>query len=163
MYGELVAAVNSLKALSDIGKGLMSLHTMAEVQGKAIELNQIIFDAQQALFSAQAAQSALVNEVRDLKGQIAAMENWNAEKERYQMVSPFKGGMAYAVKKAMSNGEPPHYLCANCFQDRKRSILQNAPNKDGWTSFVCFSCKTSFSTGWRGPADAKYAEEVPTK
>jgi cellobiose-specific phosphotransferase system component IIA len=91
MYGELIAAVNSLKALADISKGLMSLHTMAEVQGKAIELNQVILDAQQSLFAAHSAQTSLVDEVRDLKGQIAAMKNWDAEKQRYQMATPYSG------------------------------------------------------------------------
>src|SRR3954469_5745036 len=121
--GSIAAAVSSLKGASDIAKGLLSLHTMAEVQSKAIELNQSIIDAQHQIFAANAAQAQLVERVRHLEGQVAAMEDWNSEKQRYKMVTAYGAVTAYAVHKSISNGETPHYLCANCFQGRKRSIL----------------------------------------
>jgi hypothetical protein len=161
--GQIAAAVSSLKAAGDIAKGLLSLKTMAEVQSKAIELNQQIIDAQHQIFSANAAQAALVDEVRDLKGQLARMKDWDAQKKRYQLKSPFPGAMAYAVKKEMNEGEPPHYLCTSCFQKEERSILQNGQNKEGWTLLVCPNprCKSEARTGYRGPAAAKYAEDIP--
>lgn len=122
--GSISAAVTSLRIAGDIAKGLVSLHTMAEVQSKAIELNQQIIDAQQQIFTANAAQTALVERVRDLEGQIARMEDWDAQKQRYKLAAPFAGCMVYALQKSMSDGEPPHYLCTSCFQKAQRSILQ---------------------------------------
>src|SRR5438067_8029597 len=114
--GSIAAAVSSLKGASDIAKGLFSLHTMAEVQSKAIELNQAIIDAQHQIFAANAAQAQLVERVRELEDQIAAMKDWNAQKQRYKLAQPFSGCMVYALQKPMSEGEPPHYICAACFQ-----------------------------------------------
>jgi hypothetical protein len=158
--GSIAAAVSSLKGASDIAKGLLSLHTMTEVQSKAIELNQAIIDAQHQIFAANAAQSQLVERVRQLEGQIAAMENWDAESQRYKMATPYSGVTVYAVQKTMSNGEPPHYLCANCFQSRKRSILANSTAKDGHIAIVCAACKFVAQTRWRGVGPAKYAEDI---
>ena len=98
----IAGAVTALKGASDIAKGLMSLHTMAEVQTKAIELNQALIDAQHQIFSANAAQTTLVERIRNLVGQIASMKDWDAQKQRYSLASPFRGAMVYALKKSMS-------------------------------------------------------------
>lgn len=154
------AAVTSLRAAGDIAKGLISLKTMAEVQSKAIELNEKIIDAQHRIFEANSAQTALVERVRELEGQIADMKNWDAQKERYQLVTPYTGIPVYALKKAMSNGEAAHYLCANCFQNGKRAFLQHGMTKDGWVTIVCSACRSEGRTSWRGVGPDMYAEEA---
>lgn len=154
------AAVSSLRAAGDIAKGLISLHTMAEVQAKAIELNGKIIDAQHKIFEANAAQTALVDRVRELEGQIARMKDWDAQQERYQLARPYTGVPAYALKKAMSNGEAAHYLCANCFQSGKRSFLQHGKDKIGFVTLACAACKFEGRTEWRGVGADKYAEEI---
>lgn len=158
--GSISAAVTSLKAAGDVAKGLIGLHTMAEVQSKAIELNQMIIDAQHQIFAPNAAQTALVERVRELEKEIASMEAWDGQKDRYQMCIPFSGTTVYALKKSMSNGEPPHYICANCYESRKRSILQNSKDKEGWTLFLCPGCRAEIRTRWRGGVPAAYAEDV---
>lgn len=124
------AAVTSLRIAGDIAKGLVSLHTMAEVQAKAIELNQSIIEAQHRIFEANAAQTALVERVRDLESQVARMKDWDAQKQRYKLKHPQNAGLVYALQKAMSNGEPPHYICTSCFERGERSILQEVLPKD---------------------------------
>src|SRR5713226_5214842 len=131
--GSIAAAVGSLKTAGEIAKGLISLNTMAEVQSKAIELNQKIIDAQHQIFAANTAQTVLVQRVGELEKKIADIEAWGTEKQRYQLKAPFPGAMVYAVQKSMSNGEPPHYLCATCFKTGKPSILQLTHDKEHWT------------------------------
>lgn len=101
---------------------MISLKTMAEVQAKAIELNAKILSAQHELFAANAAQSQFIERIRELEEQIANKEAWNAQKQRYRLATPYSGVTAFALQKAMSNGEPPHYVCANCFQGGKLAI-----------------------------------------
>jgi hypothetical protein len=105
--GSIAAAVNSLRTAGDIAKGLISLNTMTEVQSMAIELNQKIIEAQHQIFAANAAQTALVERIRDLEGHIARMKDWDAQKQRYQLVTPYSGIPVYALKKSMSEGEGP--------------------------------------------------------
>ena len=102
MIGELVAATTGLRAVSDMVVGLQNLKTTADVHAKAIELNQKILTVQQELFAAHMKETALVDEVRDLKGQIARMKDWDAEKQRYELAAPFSGCMVYALKKSAS-------------------------------------------------------------
>jgi hypothetical protein len=157
--GQIAAAVSSLKVAGDIAQGLMSLKTMSDVQAKAIELNQQLIAAQHQIFAANTAQTMMLERVREIEGKIAAMEDWNSERQRYKMVTAYGGVTAYAVQKSMSNGETPHYLCANCFQGRKRSILAQTALKDGFVGIVCSACKFISQTRFRGVGPAKYAED----
>lgn len=132
-----------------------------ETNDEAIELNQKILAVQQELFAAHMAQTSLVEEVRNLKDQIARMKDWDIQKQRYKLASPHEGGMVYALQKAMSNGEPAHYICTGCYEQGKRSILQCVPDKDRWTMWLCTACKTSARTGYRGGDQPRFAEDIP--
>jgi hypothetical protein len=159
----IAAAASSIKALGDIAKGLMSLHTMTEVQSVAVELNGKILDAYHQIFAANEAQSELVERVRELESQVARMKDWDAQKERYQLVTPFAGIPVYALKKAVSGGEAPHYLCANCFQKGQRAFIHHSKNKVGFVTLVCSACRFEGLTNWRGVHPDNYAEDVKTE
>jgi hypothetical protein len=161
MFAEITAAINSLKVAGDIAKGLISLQTTTEIQAKAIELNEKIISAQHSVFAANAAQSALVDEVGSLKAQIVRMENWGTQKQRYKLVTLYPGSFAYALKKAVSEGEPSHYICANCYENGKRSIMQATQKTSAFgakTCFVCRICGSEANCGM-GPVVTKYAED----
>jgi len=64
----------------------------------------------------------------------------------------------------MCHGEPPHYLCANCFKQGKASPVNDMPapgSKDRWHSWYCPNCKSAPLTGYSGPDATKYAEDFP--
>ena len=161
--GSISAAVGSLRVAGEMAVGLIKLNTLAEVQAKAIELNQKLIESQHAIFAAHTTQTELVQRIGELEKQIAQMEAWEAQKQRYQMVIPYQGGTVYALKKSMSEGEPAHYICANCYQHGKRSILQcrNPTYKAGDSVAVLFcanpSCKSQVTTAYTNCETAKYA------
>jgi len=168
-FAAIGAAVTSLRMAGDIAKGLVSLHTMAEVQGKAIELNEKIIAAQHQIYEANTTQATLVERVRELESQIARMKGWDAQKQRYKLAAPFPGCMVYALQKSMSNGEPPHYFCTACFQKGQPSILQGRegkPRKEGGrihSSFACPACGSEAFTEWMNVPAPQYFEDIKTK
>src|SRR3712207_5855457 len=101
------AAMTGLKTAADIALGLNKLNTMAEVNAKAIELQQIIMHVQSSALTAQSEQAALIQRVRDLETELVRVKAWEAEKQRYKLVQPWpgKGSIVYALKESMSNGE----------------------------------------------------------
>lgn len=159
--GSIAAAVSSLKAAGEIVKGLLNAQTMAEVRRGTAELQSGLIAAQHAIFEANATQATLVERIRELEKEIADKEAWGAEKQRYKLANPYSGVTVYAVTKVMSNGEPPHYVCANCFQGGKLAMLATSTSKEGWLCFVCGACKfTAQTRSRRGLGPAKYAEDV---
>lgn len=151
--------IASLKFAGDVAKSLLELKTLGDVQGKVIELQSAILSAQSSALSANAEQSAMVEEVRKLKEEIASVKAWESQKQRYKLTNPWSGGVAYALKEAMANGEPPHLLCTKCYEDGKKSILNPSKDANGFEIFACPVCKSQIPTGYRGGSKPQYAAD----
>ena len=115
--------------------------------------------AQASALAAQEDQFALLNQVRELEGQIAEMEDWEAERQRYELKAVHSGAFAYVVKPEVQGTEPPHWLCAACFHNRKKSILQKAgraPNDAHSRVWKCPNCKSEVMVLWRFGPESPY-------
>jgi hypothetical protein len=135
-----------LNAAVNIAKAMVDVRDATAFQGKVFELQRAIIDAQQNIFAANAERSSLIEEVREAKAQIASLEAWNTEKQRYELKDVGAGSLAYAVKESMRNSEPAHYICAACYQHGRKSILQpraDYPDK----TLNCSECKAQIITG----------------
>ncbi|KQO45567.1 MULTISPECIES: hypothetical protein [unclassified Methylobacterium] len=135
------AALGSLKTAFDILKTMAGLRDANLVREKALELQGVIYSAQERALTSQAAQSALVKRIDDLETEITRLKAWDGEKERYELKSLGAGVFAYAPKPGMEGSEPEHKLCANCFQHREKSILQQETRHPGRVvMLVCSAC-----------------------
>ncbi|MFI4939204.1 MAG: hypothetical protein ACHP7O_02480 [Burkholderiales bacterium] len=151
--------ISSLKLAGDIMKGMLDLKTFNEVSGKVAQLQSAILSAQSSAMEANSAQFSMIEEIRELKAEIARIKAWDTEKGRYKLQSVATGGVAYALKESMSNSEPPHYICTSCYENGRKSILNQIPDANGWTFFTCPSCKSKMPTGYRGDGEMKYAPD----
>ncbi len=69
-----------------------------------------------------------------------AMENWAAEKQRYKLQELESGAFVYRLQEEKQNSEPIHDLCAQCYQQSIKSILQFIGHKNGFQNFSCNHC-----------------------
>ena len=154
----ITAAVSGLKAASDIAKGISTLHTMAEVQDTVIKLQRTILDAQDAALEAKRQLMDADEELRAARAQLKMAADFGAEKPRFALV-PVPGGVVRALRvSAKEQDEPPYYLCPNCFDQGRRSMLHNGTDTPGReTDWLCNACKVRISTGYRGDVAAEYA------
>jgi hypothetical protein len=148
---EITTTLGSLKAAFEIAKSFVGVRDATVIQSKVFELQREILAAQQSALSAQQAQSSLLQQIGDLEKQIADMKTWEAEKERYQLTEVAPRVFAYTLKPEMSGVEPVHWICAVCYQNGKKSILQGFNSaQSGWTH-SCPVCHTEISTGFKEP------------
>ncbi len=147
--GSIAAAVTNLKAAGDIAKGMIQLKTTAEIQSKVIELQSVILAAQSSALAAQSDQFSLLEKSRQLESQITEMEAWKKEAERYELTDYGGGTYAYDLKPGKEQGEPPHCICAACYQKGQKSILQNKGGGkfSGRDKMHCPSCGETFMLG----------------
>jgi hypothetical protein len=143
---EIGAALSSLKTAFDLAKTLIGARDEAVIREKVIQLQGEILSAQASVVTAQTHQSALLQEVSDLKKEVADLKAWGAEKENYQLVDlteerPGGGAFAYALKDQASSTEVEHYLCANCFNEGRKAILQSEVRYPGAVTIMwCHRC-----------------------
>lgn len=138
---EIMAAYQGLKAGFDILQRLNAASKEAAINEVKVTLGRHILDAQQALTAANAAQADTAETIRQLEQKIVQLENWEADKQRYVLTDTGRGTLAYRLKEGMENGEPAHWLCPNCYQQGKKSILKHEFIATGRVqTLVCHPC-----------------------
>jgi hypothetical protein len=140
---EVSAGLSSLKLAKDMLQAMNGVHTAVQINDVKFTLQGHILDAQQGLFAAQEAQADASKRIATLEQEILGLKDWETEKQRYALKRYYPSAFAYALKPEMAAGEPPHRLCANCYQQGKKSILQGtAETVLRHRIFRCPLCKT---------------------
>ena len=132
--------ISGLKVASDMAKDFLELKSLAEVQGKVIELQSAILAAQSSALAANADQAAMAEEIRKLRDELASAAAWNREKQRYELAALEPGIFVFALRREASANEPPHWVCARCFNAGSKYILQNQGDFYGATEYLCNGC-----------------------
>ncbi|MGH7089946.1 MAG: hypothetical protein ACREFQ_13705 [Stellaceae bacterium] len=132
---ELVAGFSIFKGLTDLAKSLIDLGDTAARKRAGIEFLE-------KLVAAELAQLDLIARVRQLEEEIARMKAWSAEKERYELHRIGSLAFAYLLKPDAQPPEPPHWLCAGCYQQAKKGILQFAGLRNSMMLWQCPLCST---------------------
>ena len=142
--GSIAAAISGLKTIGEIVNSILDAKTSNAINAAVSEVQSHLISVQREALTANSEQFAMIEEIRNLKEKIAEMEAWGAEKQRYHLTSPWPGTVVYSLKESLSNGEPPHWICTNCYNDGMKSILTQQQDGNSVVSFLCPKCKTSF-------------------
>lgn len=143
--------IQSLNAMRQISQAMLDIRDSAMMQGKAAELSKVAFEALERAFESQAAAAQLQEEKRALEAKLREFETWTAEKQRYELKEIGTGAFAYVVKDAMRGAEPVHWLCANCFQQGKASILQITGMRGPFGDTQIWGCHACNAAIWIKP------------
>ncbi len=128
MINELLLASQSVQALMTLLKAAQGLSNYNEIVAAVSEVNAKLIQANAVALSSQEKQSSLTNQITELENQLRDLKTWESESQRYQLTKLALGAYAFTLKPGMENAEPPHYLCATCMNQRKKSILQPSGN-----------------------------------
>ena len=141
MYAEIVAAVQSTKTLAELLKAANSLANYGELLAAVNTVQEKLSQALAANLESAEKQTALSDRVRELENQIAEVENWEGQMQRYALFAFPTGALAHAIKPGMEQGEPLHYLCTSCVDKKQKSTLQPHGRL-----LRCPICKTDIET-----------------
>ncbi len=133
MVAEIFGGISALKASLDIVKTIKDASDVATRQAIVIKLQEHILTAQQAQFS-------LIEQVSAVKAEVAKFETWDAEKQKYELKDLGRGSLAYMLKPEARGAEPPHWICTNCYGNRRISIVQHTYEKNGGIAYLCQAC-----------------------
>lgn len=151
---EPLTILTTLGGLAKIASDMAAAKDEVERNKLLIEFQRVVIGANLQLATLQQENSTLKHAIEDLKRDAVRKENWESESKRYMLYNAYSGVVVYALKESVSNGEPPHYLCANCFGDGKKTVLYFSEKANSRTSrdecLVCKVCKTESPTGYRG-------------
>ena len=124
MYSEITAAIQSTKTAIELVKAAHGLSNYSELLTAVTAVQIKLTDAIASELASQEKQAALAQRVRELEKQIAEIEDWKSQIQRYALFQLPTGALAYALKPGQENGEPMHYLCTACVDKKKKTTLQ---------------------------------------
>lgn len=138
MVAEVFAGLSAFKAMFDLAKGLKDIND-------ATVRNAAVIELQEQILTAQNEQATLIDKVRDLEKEVAELKAWDAEKQNYELKEIGRGSFACVLKPEAQGAEPVHWLCTQCYDDGKRSILQRI-GMAGAGRIVPYKCNRCQST-----------------
>ena len=144
-------SIASLKAAAEIAKTLVGIRDHTEIQSKVIQLQSAILSAQSDAMNTQTECLAARQRVKDLEGELDKMRAWEATKARYELVELPQNVYVYSLKAGQST-EPEHHICAHCYENQRKSILQSRGSSHGIETLHCPACGNQLRTGiFRAP------------
>jgi len=149
---EIGMGLTSLKTAFDIAKAMKDIHDATTLNSKIIDLQSAIMDAQSSAITAREVHASQIGRIREIEEEIARLKAWERQKQNYELKQLGVGSLAYALKPEVTTGEPPHWLCANCYNHGKKAFLQLAPE---WAEvlqaylWVCPICATGIYVGYK--------------
>ena len=150
MYAEISAAIQSTKALGELLRAAHGLANYHEFVAAVYEIDTKLMEATAVALASQEKQSSLANRVAELENELRELKTFESESLRYQLTKFAFGGYVYSLKPGMERGEPLHYLCASCMNQRKKSILQPI----GEAFLRCSLCHEEIQISHISPGDA---------
>lgn len=162
MADAVVTLLGLVPSLANTALDMAKTSDAAKRNAQLIEFQNAIIQFNTLLSTIQNENAALSRTNRDLEEQIRQIKNWEAESQRYELARPYNGVTVYALKKSMSNGQIPHYICASCYENGEKSVLQPHQGAHAYWYLTCQrqDCKASGFASHRMLASPKYAEEI---
>ena len=138
---DIAAILLNLKASADLIGLILQLSTDSKVTEKAIELQSKILALNNDLFALQSQNHSLLQEKHELEKQLIEIQNWQATASKYELIQPETGAFVYTLKPDQKTTAIPHWLCPNCYQQSKSSILYRIYSKiHHRNTFRCHPC-----------------------
>ncbi|WP_333827717.1 hypothetical protein [Pararhodobacter sp.] len=118
---------------------VQGLFKKSEAAGNA-DIKLALSDLTLQVANAQVANADLKLQLSALQDKLREAQAFKSDLDRYALWETPAGAVVYRLEKDIRNGEPRHYLCPNCIETKRKSILQ------GHSGFRdCPNCQRGFS------------------
>jgi hypothetical protein len=130
---EIAAFTTAVSHATNIAKAIVETHDELKLRELKLEFATALLDVTQKQLALAQEYQAELDANKKLKQQLAAYERWEQESQRYQLHQPSIGVFVYALKQEHAAGQPLHWICAACYDDGKKSLLQRvSKDSNAW-------------------------------
>jgi len=151
------SATDIVEKLSEKVKDARVLKEINELLFIISSLNMKILELQNSIFSLHKENLDLKNQIEACKARKIEDKQWRKTAERYCLISLGAGTQVYAYQPRDGDATPPHYLCASCFQEKKKSILQKTGYNHLGAVYKCHPCGQEVIDYSDKPNDSAYS------
>ena len=135
-----VSIFTSAKVAYDIAKGINALKTSVERDEAVAKILEVLLSVQHDALSMQKEQSLLLTEKDNLIKKISEFEKWSEIESQYELKELTAGVPVYSYKTTDKETQPPHLLCANCFNKKQKGHYIKSEIEFDGTHYKCLNC-----------------------
>ena len=141
---EGTALLTGIKGTINIVKSLKSSYDAKTITQAQSDILEHLFALQIDALALQEKHFAIIHEKEELIKKVVQFEQWEKTESEYELQEIVSGTFVYTSKNTQQFGIPTHWLCTQCWDNRKKSILQR--QYVGHTpKLICPRCKFSFN------------------
>lgn len=137
-----IAMITGIKTAIDIATTIKNITDDIELKAKTSELYNSMISLQNGIMSMQAENHSLLQENQALSKKLMEIETWEKEKSKYSLQEICPQVFVYASDETDENSEPPHWICATCYNQGKKSILQLSKKVVSGHYYICHECNS---------------------
>jgi len=149
------ATLTSLKTTVELARTAVAMRDDVKLAEATQALNDRIIDVQNAALQLQEKQSAardeieaLKDEARQLRTQIAELEQKRNERSRYRLHEfPEEGTFVLALDESVRGADPAHYVCQPCMDNKAQKNVLQRSSEYGRVLLQCPGCEKKYYTG----------------
>lgn len=149
MITTTASLVSTLKAVTDLVKGVWSLQLDTEVKLRISDILASLVSLQQEVLTLNASLLDLQAENQQLQQQLRSTEEFNERLRHYELRELADGVLVYRYQPQpetpVEQRQPDHALCPHCCELRRYSILQRETITSGGIQYFCPACETRFT------------------
>lgn len=151
----LTAVATSIKTACDITKSMSSASQTVAERNKAVsETLGILISVQSDVVAVRSDYYEMLKTKDILEKRIAEFEQWGKTEGQYRLTEVHRGVFVYVPKNPDEIGQPAHWLCANCWQEKKKSILQAEYHHSEAAAYTCQRCKAKITMQFKSDCPA---------
>lgn len=145
MIAEIGSLITSSKAAYDIAKGISSLKSEVDRNESISKILEVLLAVQTNALSVNAIAQKLQEDKRELTQKIVEFEKWSETEAQYELKEISVGVFVYSYKITDKPSEPIHWLCAKCYNEKKKSIFQFDRASGVGSHYICHNCKSEIT------------------
>lgn len=140
MFAELSGAVQSVQVLTTLLNSANKLSNYNEIVAAVAEVNLKLVQANQVALESQEKISSLQKQVNYLEEQLQSFNDWSTQAADYENVQVSSGVFVVVSKKRDDKLQSVLKYCINCFENKKRSVLQHSTEAMRKCGLSCNQC-----------------------
>ncbi|HDZ8375830.1 TPA: hypothetical protein RUU14_001538 [Escherichia coli] len=121
---------------------------LQEIYSEQAKVAQASFETEQQNIALQQKIANLEEQIINLQKENTRLTEWNQDKHNYQEMMVAEGAFVYVKKTShescITSTEPEYWLCPVCYEQCRKSILQNAGIYGTERIYKCYSPGCSF-------------------
>ena len=144
VIGEVSTLTTSIQSAFEIVKSLKSSYDARAITQAQSDILEQLFTIRSDALTLQEKHLALINEKEELTKKLMEFEQWAKTESEYDLKEIIPDVFVYSSKISQNSKMPTHWLCPNCWEDRKKSIFQRIRRTSDGNVYLCYRCKYDF-------------------